>query len=218
MIRILLVDDHAIIRDGVSALLTQEPDLEVVAVAGNGREALTLLETTPVDVLLMDINMPELDGFATTRLVQEQYPAVRVLGLSMLDHEEYVGRMLDSGATGYVLKNAGKDEIVFAIRSVAAGRPFLCSELGLTLLQKLRTNSLNPDAAGSGGKKPGDLSKRESEVLQLIAEGLTTNEIAEKLFTSKRTIETHRQNIIEKTQVKNTASLIKYAITQGLLQ
>ncbi|WP_400193536.1 response regulator [Hymenobacter sp. B81] len=212
-IRLILVDDHTIIRDGIQALLADVPDLEVVGQARNGRELLELLADTPADVVLMDLNMPELNGFETVPLLRQQFPEVRVLILSMLDHEKYVHQVLTAGALGYVLKNAGKEEITFAIRTVAAGRPFLCTELGLALLHK----AIEGPVATSGGKKVNDLSNRETEVLRLIAEGLTNAEIADKLFTSKRTIETHRQNIIEKTQAKNTAALIKYAMETGLL-
>ncbi|QIX61732.1 response regulator transcription factor [Hymenobacter lutimineralis] len=215
MIRVLLTDDHAIIREGIRSLLVHEDGITVVGEANNGRELLALLETTPADVVLMDINMPEMDGLTATQLVREQYPDTRVLVLSMLDHPEYIQNMLAAGATGYVLKNAGKDEITFAIRTVAAGRPFLCSELGFMLLSKVLSFSTEPQSGPP--TKPGGFSRREIEVLKLLAEGLTTNEIADKLFTSRRTIETHRQNIIEKAQVKNTAALIKYAATQGLI-
>lgn len=217
MIRVLLTDDHTILRDGIRALLTLQPDLEVVGEASNGQELLNLLETTPADVVLMDINMPVMDGFTTMGHLHEQYPNLRVLVLSMLDHENYVHRMLEAGAHGYVLKNADITEISHGIRTVAAGRPFLCTELGLDLLNKLVRTSV----VVSDGNRPkaggGDLSKRELEVLHLIAEGLTNAEIADRLFTSKRTIETHRQNIIEKTQTKNTAALIKFAASNGLL-
>ncbi|KAA9338598.1 response regulator transcription factor [Hymenobacter busanensis] len=212
MIRLILVDDHTIIRDGIQALLSDVAELEVVGQARNGRELLDMLPHTPADVVMMDLNMPELSGFETMPLLREQFPEVRVLILSMLDHEKYVHQILTAGALGYVLKNAGKEEIVHAIRTVASGRPFLCTEIGLNLLHKAI------EAPSSGGpKKPNDLSNRETEVLRLIAEGLTNAEIADKLFTSKRTIETHRQNIIEKTQAKNTAALIKYAMETGLL-
>lgn len=217
MIRVLLTDDHTILRNGIRALLTLQPDLEVVGEAGNGQELLNLLESTPADVVLMDINMPVMDGFTTMQHLREQYPELRVLVLSMLDHESYVHRILGIGAHGYVLKNADITEISHAIRTVAAGRPFLCTELGLELLNKLmRTSGVVAEGnrLKSGG---GDLSKRELEVLHLIAEGLTNAEIADQLFTSKRTIETHRQNIIEKTQTKNTAALIKFAVSNGLL-
>jgi len=215
MIRVLLTDDHKILRDGIRALLNLQPDLEVVGEASNGQELLEALAATPADVVLMDINMPIMDGFATMDHLREQFPDVRVLVLSMLNHENYVHRMLEAGATGYVLKNADIAEITYGIRTVAAGRPFLCTEVGLDMLYKIvRTTALPADAARP---KTGELSKRELEVLRLISEGLTNAEIADKLFTSKRTIETHRQNIIEKTQAKNTAALIKYAVSNGLL-
>ncbi|WBA40759.1 response regulator [Hymenobacter canadensis] len=216
MIRVLLTDDHTILRDGIRALLSLQPDLQVVGEAGNGQELLELLASTPADVVLMDINMPVMDGFTTMGHLREQYPELRVLVLSMLDHENYVHRMLGAGAHGYVLKNADITEISHAIRTVAAGRLFLCTELGLDLLNKLVRTSVGVVAEGSR-MKSGDLSKRELEVLHLISEGLTNAEIADQLFTSKRTIETHRQNIIEKTQTKNTAALIKFAASNGLL-
>ncbi|MGY2131152.1 response regulator [Hymenobacter sp. HD11105] len=215
MIRVILADDHAIIRDGIRALLLEDKGLEVLAEAGNGQELLDILATTPCDVVMMDVNMPLMDGFAAMPHLRQDFPEVKVLILSMLDHPNYVARMLDAGASGYVLKNADISEITHAIRTVAAGRQYLCTEIGLTLLQQVSTAAPLPD---NGVRKPNDLSKRELEVLALIAEGMTNAEIADKLFTSKRTIETHRQNIIEKTQAKNTAALIKYAVSQGLIE
>ncbi|AYA38506.1 DNA-binding response regulator [Hymenobacter oligotrophus] len=214
MIRLILADDHAIIRDGIKALLADVPDFDVVGLVGNGQELLERLADTPADVVLMDLNMPVMSGFDALPVLRERFPEVRVLVLSMLDHEKYVHQVLEAGAMGYVLKNAGKDEIVYAIRTVAAGRPFLCTELGIGVLHKLVQN---PSSSAPAGKKATDLSNRETEVLRLIAEGMTNAEIADKLFTSKRTIETHRQNIIEKTNAKNTAALIKYAMENGLL-
>lgn len=213
MSRIFLVDDHTIVRDGLRALLANEPDIEVVGEAGNGQELLDLLPATPADVVLLDANMPVLDGLATTLRLRAEFPQVRVLILSMLAHERYIGQLFDAGASGYVLKSAEKGEILVAIQTVIAGRQFLCSDLGLNMLRKVLAKDDEPEEAAKASR----LSRRESEVLQLLAEGLTTNEIAEKLFTSKRTIETHRQNILEKTQTKNTAALIRLAVTQGLL-
>ncbi|UOQ73857.1 response regulator [Hymenobacter cellulosilyticus] len=213
MIRLILVDDHKIIRDGLRSLLAAEPTLDVVGEAGDGAELLSLLPTTAADVVLLDVNMPILDGYATAARLREEYPEIRVLALSMLNDENHVGRMLDSGAHGYVLKSAGKLEIFQAIEAVMAGGRYLGSEIGMSLLTKALQAPTAPEAPKSGG-----LSKRELEVLQLIADGMTNAEIADKLFTSKRTIETHRQNIIEKTQAKNTAALIRYAARNGLLQ
>lgn len=215
MIRVLLTDDHTILRDGIRALLSMQSDLEVVGEASNGQELLDLLAVTPADVVLMDINMPVMDGFATMEHLRDQYPEVRVLVLSMLNHENYVHRMIEAGATGYVLKNADIAEITYGIRTVASGRPFLCTEIGMDMLFKIVRNTTSP--TDTARPRSGDLSKRELEVLRLISEGMTNAEIADKLFTSKRTIETHRQNIIEKTQAKNTAALIKYAVSNGLL-
>ena len=215
MIRVFLVDDHQVVRSGLRLLLDAQPDLDVVGEASNGLELLAQLPTIPTDVVLLDVNMPGLDGPSTARQLREQYPEVAVLALSMLDREAYIFQMLDAGAKGYILKSTGLEEIIVGIRTVAAGGQYLCTATGLAALSKLREGPDEPATAFPS--KPGSLSKREKEVLQLISEGLTTGEIAEKLFTSKRTIETHRQNMLEKTQSKNTAALIKLAMSEGLI-
>ena len=215
MTRIFLVDDHTIVRDGIRALLTTEPTITVVGEAGNGQELLDCLPTTPADVVLLDINMPVLDGFATTQRLQAEFPQVRILVLSMLTHERYVGQLLDAGALGFVLKNAERSEIITAIQTVAMGRQFLSNEIGIMMLRKVLSGEEMPEPTA---KKASQLTRREMEVLHLLSEGLTTSEMAEKLFTSKRTIETHRQNMLEKTQTKNTAALIKLAVLQGMIK
>ena len=217
MTRILLADDHTILRDGIRALLSAEADFEVVGEASNGAEVLAILDHTPADVVLMDVQMPVLDGFATLPELRDRFPKVRVLVLTMLDHENYVARILEAGALGYVLKNAAINEITYAIRTVAAGHPFLCTEIGLSMLYKAVAQSSDATPDELGTPLGADLTARELEVLKLIAEGLTNGEISDKLFTSKRTIETHRQNIIAKTQAKNTAALIKLAVSRGLI-
>jgi DNA-binding NarL/FixJ family response regulator len=216
MIRVFLVDDHPIVRDGIRSLLEREPTVQVVGTAGNGQELLNQLPHTPTDLVLVDINMPVMDGYATTLRLREEYPDVRILALSMLVEDLYIGRMLDAGASGYLLKSASKDEILHAIRQVMDGKPFLCSEVGLAMLNKVL--QWNNSAPAATPQKTQLLSKREMEVLQLIAEGLTNAEIADQLFTSKRTVETHRQNILEKTQAKNTAALVKLALADGLIK
>jgi DNA-binding NarL/FixJ family response regulator len=168
MIRVFLVDDHTVLRTGLRSLLADQPDLNVVGEAGNGLELLDLLPATPTDVVLLDINMPGMNGPETAQQLQEHYPDVQVLVLSMLIGLEYIFQMLDAGAAGYILKNAGLDEIVHGIRMVASGRPFLCSEVGFAALLKLR-NATGAPAEGADLAKPGVLSKRETEVLQLIA-------------------------------------------------
>ena len=214
MIRVFLVDDHTVLRRGLRLLLADQPSLVVVGEAGNGLELLEQLPAMPADVVLLDINVPGMDGEETTRQLHEQYPAAFVLAMSILDSAEHILHIFDAGALGYILKSAGLDEIVHGIRTVATERQFLCSELGLVALHKLCEGHSRP--AGPA-EKQGALSKRETEVLQLIAEGLTNAEIADKLFTSKRTIETHRQSIIGKTQTKNTASLIRFAVSEGIV-
>jgi DNA-binding NarL/FixJ family response regulator len=216
MVNIILADDHKIIRDGIKAFLRDDSEIKVVGEASNGNELLQTLNEVKPDVVLMDINMPEMDGFEATKAIKAQFPDVKVLILSMLDHEKYVQKMMDAGAMGYTLKNTGKDELLYAIKMVAEGNKFICTDVALSFLNKLQHNA-PAIVTQPFGKKASDLSAREIEVLKLIAEGMTNAEIADKLFTSKRTIESHRQNIIEKTQVKNTAALIKYALTHGII-
>lgn len=215
MIDIVLVDDHKIIRDGIKSFLKEENDFRVIGEGSNGKEILTVIAEKQPDVLLIDINMSDLDGHELTKIVKEKYPEVKILVLSMLDHEQCVVKMMDAGASGYALKNIGKEELFFAIRMVAGGSKFICSAIGLSLLSKVKAVTVQPHLAVPEMKT--ELSQREIEVLRNIAEGLTNAEIADKLFTSKRTIESHRQNIIDKTNVKNTASLIKFAIKNGLI-
>lgn len=214
-IKVILVDDHTIIRDGIKALLKDNKEIEVVGEAGTGKELLDMLAHVDADVVMMDINMPELDGFETTTLLREQNSDLKVLILSMLDHENYIAKVLEAGASGYLLKNTGRDEMVCGIKIVAAGGQFISSSISLNLLRKLQNPNYKP--ANAEEKQTRDLSQREIEILKLIADGLTNAEIADKIFTSKRTVETHRQNIIEKTKAKNTAALIKYAISKGII-
>ena len=212
MIRLSLADDHAILRDGLRALFELDPSLHVVGEAESGEWLLAQLPTTPCDVVLLDLHMPGLDGLATTRRLRAEFPDVRILILSMVDHERAIGQVLAAGASDYVLKNAGHDEIVAAVRTVAAGQRFLCSELGLTMLEKLLAGASEPVPMSMSG-----LTAREQEILRLVTDGLTTAQIAEKLFTSPRTVESHRQHIMAKTGTKNTAALVKVAASQGWL-
>ena len=216
MIRVFIVDDHTLIRDGLRTLLEADPEFAMVGEAGNGQELLDQLPTVAADVVLLDLNMPVLDGLATTLRLRAEYPDLRILLLSMMTHERTIGEAMAAGAHGYVLKNADKYEVVAALRGVAAGKRFLCSEIGLGLLEKLLLQEPRPSAPGTS---PGvHLTHREREILQLVASGLTNQEIADQLFTSKRTVESHRQNLLEKTGVRNTPALIKYAMEHGLLR
>jgi DNA-binding NarL/FixJ family response regulator len=218
MIKIILVDDHRLIRKGLRALLENIPTIQIVGEAGSGVELTGLLEKVPVDVVLMDIKMPHMDGFDATRHVVENFQSVKILALSMFESESYINRMLELGAQGYILKNITREELVYAIETIAQGKPYISAEISINLLRR--------NSGGEGGDpltkslpeaQIVELSKRELEVLKLITDGLTNAEIAEKLFTSKRTIDSHRQRIIEKTQAKNTAALVKYAISKGII-
>ncbi|GAB3812862.1 response regulator [Pontibacter rugosus] len=214
MIKVIVTEDHIILRQGLRLLLEKNDEIEVIGEASNGKELLEMLERSSVDIVLMDINMPVMDGFEATKKVREQFPDVKVIALSMLDMIPYVQKMLDCGASGYLLKTTGKDELHAAIKLVASGNSYICGSIAMKMLNK----PMNADE--QQGEKLGEqigLSKRELEVLALIAEGFTNAEIADKLFNSKRTVETHRQNILEKTQAKNTANLIKYAYEHKLI-
>lgn len=211
MIRVFLVDDHAVLREGLHLLLDHEPSLTIVGKAANGQLLLDQLPTTPVDVVLLDMNMPVLDGIATSQQLRLHFPAVRILMLSMVEEPAQIRQALAAGAHGYLLKNASKNEILTGIYTVFAGNRFLCSAIGLLLLDMvLSASPVLPQPASS-------LSRRELEVLQLVADGLTTQQIADKLFTSKRTVETQRQSMLGKVGAKNTAALISYANSHQLL-
>jgi DNA-binding NarL/FixJ family response regulator len=211
-VRILLTEDHKIVRNGIRALLEKEPGFEVIGESSNGLEALDFLTEHPeVDLMLMDMNMPELSGIELIALLKQKFPKVKVLVLSMLDHEKYIYQALSAGACGYLLKNVNADEMIFAVKHVKAGGKYLCSELSFSLLDR-QINA--PEVVAADDL---DLSKREIEVLDLIAEGLTNTEISEKLFTSKRTVEGHRLSLMNKTNSKNSAALIKFAVLNGLI-
>jgi DNA-binding NarL/FixJ family response regulator len=207
MIKVLLVEDHAILREGIRSLLENEDDISIVGEASNGAEALELVKKTDPDLILMDINMPVMNGIEAAKVIVKDFSRSKIMILSMLDHGNYVEKLMEIGVKGYALKNIGKPELIFAIKKVAAGGLYISSEINKSTLSDGSTIQ-------KGGKK---FTKREMEVLTLISEGMTSSEIAAKLFTSRRTVETHRTHLIEKIGVKNTAALIKYAVSNGLI-
>ena len=223
MIKVILADDHRIIRKGLRSLLENEPTINVVGEAENGLQLINLLESTPVDVVLMDIKMPEMDGFDATLHLHENFNSIKILALSMYESENYINRMMELGAQGYLLKNITKDELVHALQIIASGKSYISADITLNLLKKnnepAETLTQTDTVLGKANSNSGlvELSKRELEVLKLITDGYTNAEIAEKLFTSKRTIDSHRQRIIEKTQARNTAALVRYAISKGMI-
>ncbi|PVY39453.1 response regulator [Pontibacter virosus] len=217
MINLIITDDHKIVRDGLKALLQDQIAVRVVGEAASGSELLDLLPAVEADIVLMDINMPGMDGFDTAAHIQKRYPELKVVVLSMLSHEKYVNRMMELGASGYILKNAGKEELCCALQLIAQGCRYISPDVTLELLRKVKQLPPETLTSNGNGDEHRELSKRELEVLALIGEGYTNAEIADKLFTSKRTIETHRQNLLDKTKVRNTAALVKYALLRGLI-
>jgi DNA-binding NarL/FixJ family response regulator len=215
MIRLLLTDHDGATRQDLRIGLGAVVSVEVVSEAGTSNALLEAAASVSPTVVLLDLSMPGPDVFAVLSALREQYPQLRILARGEITNEHYVARALNLGAHGYVLKSSLLSELLHGLATVAAGRPFLCSAIGLALLGRLYHEK--PVLDGDAARLALGLSKREMEVLSLVAEGLTNAEIAVRLFTSKRTIETHRQNIMEKTQTRNTAALIKLAARQGLL-
>lgn len=212
-IHILIADDHKMFREGVTELLDKEAFLHVVGGAGSESEVLSTMSTHPVDVILMDIDMGETNGIDLTAKIIAKYPEVKVLALSMHGDKNYVIKMLEAGATGYILKNSGKEEMLNAIQTVANGNTYFSNQVSSQLVEHL----INPDAAKKNKPQGTPLTDRELEVLKLIAEEYSNPEIAEKLFISIRTVDTHRRNLLDKLGARNTAGLVKYAIQYGLL-
>jgi len=216
MLNLILAEDHNIVRNGIRMLLEADKDISIAGEAINGRQVLHMIaEGVKADIVLADINMPELDGISLIRELKVASPETRVVMLSMLDNEQYVSQAFSEGASGYLLKNVSADELVFALKHVSTGGKYLCAELSIRLLDKLiqspviPLNQVNPQV---------EFSMREIEILHLIADGLTNNEMSDKLFISKRTIEGHRQSLIEKTGSRNTAALIRFAVLSGIVQ
>ncbi len=209
--RIVLVDDHQIVRVGLKSLLAREADFEVVGEAGDGREALTVVEELEPDVVIMDIAMPGLNGIDATIRVRADHPKARVIILSMHLERAYVVETLRAGASAYLLKERAVDELVHAIRAVSAGRKYLSPGVTDIVLQGyLEADIELPDSAFS------QLTEREREVLQYIAEGSTIKEIAALLHLSPKTIETHKGRIMERLNIRSVAGLTRYAIRHGL--
>lgn len=215
MLKIILAEDHVIVRNGIKLLLETQEGIEVIAEADNGQEVLDIIGSGTVpDIVLTDINMPEMDGISLIRELKTSYPAIKVIVLSMLDNEKYIAQAFIEGSHGYLLKNVNENEMLFALKTVAAGTRYLCVELTEKLLEQfIHTLSVQTEQEGNQI----DLSMREIEVLHLVAEGFTNQEMADKLFLSKRTIEGHRQMLIDKTGSKNTAALIRFAVVNGFL-
>ena len=208
-IRVLLVDDHAIMRDGISALINLQDDIEIVGEASEGKEAVEKARELVPDVVIMDISMPEMDGLEATRRIKKENPSVKVLVLTQHDNREYILSTIKSGSDGYLPKRALGSELVAAIRAIHQGHSFLYPTAAGILLEDYRRQV---------EKEPYDrLTEREREVFRLIADGHTSREIADMLFISLKTIHNHRAKIMKKLNIHNKSELIKYAILKGLI-
>lgn len=214
MTKILIADDHKMFRDGLKAILEQEQDIEVVAEAGSTMEIYDILGKIQPNVILLDISLGDGSGIEVTKVLSQKYPDLRVLVVSMHAESTYVLKMLEIGAAGYILKDAGKNEMLNAVRAVAAGDSYFSQQVSSIMVAYLQRKSVPP----SRQKQDVLLTRREIEVLKLIAAENSNQEIADKLFISTRTVDTHRRNLLEKLRLKNTAGLVKYAMQHGFME
>jgi DNA-binding NarL/FixJ family response regulator len=202
-VKIFITDDHYMVIEGIRSLLQQEPGVEWIGHAMNADSCLAFLQQQQPDVILMDISLPGKSGIDLCKEVKEKYPSVFIIGLSTFNQQSFIQKMMENGASGYVLKNATREELMEAIQSVIRGKIYLSDEVSQTLRNTSSENII--------------LTRREKEVLELIAEGMTNNEIAQKLFISITTVDTHRKNLLAKFEVKNTASLVRIATQQHII-
>lgn len=213
-IQVLVIDDHQLIIDGMKSILQDEEDVAFAGGANSMSEALDFLSSHDVDVVLADISMPLHSGIEVTRKIRELYPNIRVLALTMHEDITMISKMVDAGASGYILKRTNMNEVLDAIKVVAAGGRYLGRDVQAILMDNL---SMSANVVELPEDAPAPLTTREREILNLIAKELSNEEIANKLFISERTVETHRRNIFTKTKTKSIVGLIKYAIKSGLI-
>ena len=213
-IKLIIADDHEIFRDGFKLMLSKFPEIKLVGEAANGRELLELIEKENPDVILTDIKMPVMDGIEATKKIAALYPDKGVIGLSMYDDDELIIEMLEAGAKGYLIKNAGKDQIIEAIKTVYNDEPYYCRTTSNKLTQMIAKSRFNPYKK----TEKAEFSEREKEIIDCICDEMTNKEIGDKLFISVRTVEGHRLKILEKMNVKNTVGLVVYAIKNGIVK
>ncbi len=210
-IRVLVVDDHAIVRQGVTMVLETDAELEVVAEAASGEEAIEAVRELQPDVVVMDVGMPGLSGFEATRRIRESHPGVNVLALTVHDDEAYVFQMLQAGAVGYVLKRAGAQDVIRAVKAAHRGEALLHPTVANLLIRDYLARAERGEAAVD------EISDREREILKLIAEGKTSKEIAQMLYLSVKTVQAHRANLMRKLGLHDRVELVKYAIRKGII-
>lgn len=204
-LRIIIADDHQIVIDGLKSLLVQQPHIKVVGEASNGKEALDFVANHAVDIAVLDISMPEMNGVEAAKIIKKEYPDTKILILTMHDGSEFIHELIEIGANGYILKNRGKEEFVEALETISRGEEYIKGQVLNTLLKAVRKPK----------SKNIQFTKREKEVLRLIVNDHTTSEISAKLNIANSTVETHRRNLIEKTGVKSSLGLVRYAVENG---
>lgn len=214
VIRVIIVDDHQMFLEGLCALLQEEPQIEVVDVALNGKQLLEKIEDVEVDVVVSDINMPEMDGIALSKQLKKAYPEIKTLILSTHNDAQMIGKCIQNNVDGYLLKNAEKQELLKALTSIVDGEKYFAQEVKSEYMKTV----FSEGGAAKEKENLAPLSRREKEILIHIAMEYTTLEIADKLFISQNTVNTHRKNLMSKLNAKNTAGLVKYAFQQGLLE
>ena len=214
--RIVLADDHALFRNGLKVLLSDFKGLSIAGEASNGKELISILETTTADIILLDISMPEMNGIEAAAIIMKEYPNTHIITLSMFGEEDYYFKMVSLGVKGFLLKNSTIDEVVLAIKNVREGGSYFSNELLSSLVYSLQYAVTAQQKANEDDEN--ELSIREKEVLFQICKGLSNVEIGDKLYISKRTVDKHRSNILAKTACKNTANLVVYAIKNGLVE
>lgn len=210
--RVLIADDHTMVRESLVGVLQAEPDIDVVAQAADGIEAVELAERTRPDIVVTDLSMPRLGGLEVVRRLREAQPQIKVLVLTMHSEDEYVLQVVRAGASGYLVKDSAASELVAAVRSLHAGRGYFGPQAARALAEQLQ----RPDR--NGADPYGELTAREREVFHLIAEGFTTKEIAKRLDISVKTAENHRGRVLDKLDMRNTAELVRYALRRGLVE
>jgi DNA-binding NarL/FixJ family response regulator len=215
-IKVILADDHQLVRDGIRSLLKDAKNIEVIEEASDGYELLEKLKIMKPDVIVLDVSMPRLSGIEAAKKISEEYPDVKILVLSMFTSEEYIFNAIKAGARGYLPKNTSKKELLEAIYSINAGNEYFSSSISNIILKSyIKKTKANDDYSGN---RQNVLSSRELEILTLFAEGETNQEIAEKLFISIRTVESHKNHIMQKLELKTTVDLVKFAIKNNIIQ
>lgn len=214
--KIVLADDHALFRNGLKLLLSGYDGFDIVGEVSNGKELLSILKNAQPDIILLDISMPEMDGIEAASIITNDYPNIQIITLSMFGEEDYYFKMVSLGVKGFLLKNSSIDEVTLAIRTVFDGGSYFSGELLSSLVNSLQYAAASHMQANE--EDDNELSVREKEILFQICKGLSNQEIGDKLFISKRTVDKHRANILAKTSCKNTANLVVYAIKNGLVE